>query len=64
MRRLPGHGIALVRTVISHDAIAKGELVRLSDVELPFVGACHYVFSSSASGKSDVIAAFGAWLAA
>lgn len=59
---IAGHGIALVRQVIAHDAIADGRLVRLSPIEIPFVGAYHYVRPTHASPKADAISAFGGWL--
>ncbi len=54
-----GHGIALVRKVIASDALASGKLVRLSDIEIPFEGAYHYVVASA----TDASRTFGAWLA-
>lgn len=62
---IAGHGIALVRRVIAHDALQAGRLVRLSDVEIPFEGAYHFVWDANTpKPRLDAIAAFGAWLAA
>lgn len=55
-----GHGVALVRRVLAHDAIASGRLVRLSPVEHPFDGAYHFV---RAQPYDSAIEAFGTWLA-
>lgn len=59
---IAGHGIGLVRKVIAHDALASGQLVRLSCVETPFDGAYHYVTALHATPKDGAITAFGAWL--
>ncbi len=59
-----GHGVALVRKVIAHDAIAAGRLVRLSPVEIPYDGAYHYVTPPAASDPASASAAFGEWIAA
>jgi len=58
-----GHGIALARAVIAHDAISGGHLVRLSDVHIPFAGAYHYVSQPGQEGaRGQAITAFGGWL--
>lgn len=59
-----GHGVALVRRVIAHDALAGGRLVRLSPVELPFAGSYHFAHPPAPAGKAAALAAFGAWLTA
>lgn len=74
-----GHGIALARAVIARDALAAGQLVRLSPIEIPFDGAYHYAWQASVDGRanngksnngrssndrSGAIAAFGHWLKA
>lgn len=62
---IAGHGIALVRRVIAHDALEAGRLVRLSEVEIPFDGAYHFVWDAHApKPRLDAIRAFGAWLSA
>lgn len=59
-----GHGVALVRKVISRDALASGRLVRLSEIETPFEGAYHFVRDPGAPpAKAAAALAFGAWLA-
>lgn len=60
---IAGHGVGLVRKVIAHDSIAKGSLVRLSNVEVPFDGAYYFVFAPTPPAKAKAIAAFGVWLA-
>ena len=59
---LAGHGIGLVRRVIAHDVLAQGRLVRLSDIEVPFDGAYHFVTSQHPPRKTHAIKAFGEWL--
>lgn len=58
-----GHGVALVRKVISHDAIAARRLVRLSPVEIPYDGAYHYVTSAAEGLTGFASTAFGDWIA-
>lgn len=58
-----GHGIGLVRTVISQDAISNGDLVRLSPLELPFEGYYYYVYQADSTPRMSAVHAFGAWLA-
>jgi LysR family transcriptional regulator, glycine cleavage system transcriptional activator len=57
---IAGHGVALVRKVIAHDAIADGRLVRLSAVEIPYAGAYHYVVN--AQKISPAGEAFRKWI--
>jgi len=57
-----GHGIALVRKVIAHDSIESGRLVRLSDIEVPFDGAYHFVAGPTPPSRSAAITAFREWL--
>lgn len=59
---IAGHGIALVRKVIAGDALRKGQVVRLSPVEIPYEGAYHYVRSPLAGRYRIAVNAFGAWL--
>ncbi|ARS27228.1 LysR substrate-binding domain-containing protein [Sphingomonas sp. KC8] len=59
---IAGHGIALVRQVIAHDAITDGRLVRLSPIDIPFVGGYHYVQPMHATPKAHAIDTFGIWL--
>jgi LysR family transcriptional regulator, glycine cleavage system transcriptional activator len=57
-----GQGVALVRKVIAHDALACGDLVRLSPVEIPYDGAYHYVRPLAAGSAGVAVEAFGAWV--
>ncbi|WP_159982405.1 MULTISPECIES: LysR substrate-binding domain-containing protein [unclassified Novosphingobium] len=61
---IAGHGVGLVRQVIAHDALAKGQLVRLSPTEVPFEGAYHFVTAPAPAGRANAIVAFGQWLRA
>lgn len=61
---IAGHGIGLVRTVIAHDALAAGRLVRLSPVEVAFKGAYHFVSAPGPTSRAQAVATFGAWLSA
>ncbi|MBO9725713.1 MAG: hypothetical protein J7530_15150 [Novosphingobium sp.] len=59
-----GHGVALVRKVVAHDALAALLPVRLSEIEHPFNGAYHFVCDPAAApDKSAAARAFGACLA-
>ena len=60
---IAGHGIALVRRVIAHDAIAHEQLVRLSPIEIPYEGAYHYVRVPMSGLAASATDAFGMWLA-
>ena len=57
------HGIGLVRTVLSQDAISNGDLVRLSPLELPFEGYYYYVYQADSTPRMSAVHAFAAWLA-
>ncbi|MEE4452966.1 LysR substrate-binding domain-containing protein [Novosphingobium resinovorum] len=59
---LAGHGVGLVRKVIVNDALASGQLIRLSPVEVPFDGAYHYTTTLHGTAKDDAIRLFGDWL--
>ncbi|TCM15723.1 LysR family glycine cleavage system transcriptional activator [Novosphingobium sp. PhB165] len=62
---IAGHGIALARRVIAHDALQAERLVRLSEIEIPFEGAYHFVWDPhTPKPRLDAVAAFGAWLSA
>jgi LysR family glycine cleavage system transcriptional activator len=59
-----GHGIGLVRRVVSYDAVRAGELVRLHPMDFPFSGYYHYAHRPGASESSPAVSSFGQWLAA
>ena len=59
-----GHGIGLVRRVVSYDAVRDGELVRLHPMDFPFPGYYHYAYRPGASESSSAISSFGRWLTA
>lgn len=59
---LAGHGVGLVRRIISHDALASGRLVRLSATEIPFDGAYHFATIAQPAPKDQAIGAFRHWL--
>lgn len=59
---IAGHGVVLARSVIAHDALSDGRLVRLSDIERPTGSGYFFVTLQEDASKSDAKDAFFSWL--